>query len=109
MKSDPGFAKAARDHVKDTGPSGKTGHHGTDGSSPWARIKRYTRINGGAAENCQYGKSNPRKVIMQLAIDDGVRSRGHRNNIMNSRYRVTGINTGYHRRFKQQTVITYGG
>jgi len=74
--------KAARDHVKDMGPSGATGHDGTDGSSPWDRIKRYTEFEAnGGSENVSYGTDDPRGVIIQLAIDDGVPSRGHRTNI----------------------------
>jgi len=74
--------KAARDHVRDTGPTGATGHDGLDGSSPWDRIKRYTEFEAnGGSENISYGTADARGVIIQLAIDDGVASRGHRTNI----------------------------
>jgi len=72
---------ACKDHVLDTGPSGLTGHTGTDGSSPFDRMGKYVSLEGTSGENIAYGLSSPERVIMQLAIDDGVASRGHRANI----------------------------
>lgn len=72
---------AARDHVNDMGVVGKTGHTGTDGSTPGARMKRYTELKGLSGENIQYGVADPETVIDSLIIDDGVPDRGHRTNI----------------------------
>lgn len=49
------LALAAQDHCRDQGPRGITGHGGTDGSSPFSRIKRYGEWGGSAAENIAYG------------------------------------------------------
>jgi uncharacterized protein YkwD len=48
---DDKLAKATSDHVKDTGPSGLIGHTGSDGSSPFDRLKRYSSMNSASAEN----------------------------------------------------------
>ena len=72
---------ASRDHVMDTGPSGLTGHYGTDGSSPSDRMARYVTLEGMSGENIAYGVQGPERTIMSLAIDEGVPSRGHRDNI----------------------------
>jgi len=53
-----------------------------------------------AAENISYGKKDPRGVVIQLAIDDGVYSRGHLKNMVNPQLAKMGCNTGYHKRYK---------
>ena len=65
----------------DTGPGGVTGHTGTDGSQPKDRCERYVKVEGMSGENIDYGEKSPEMVIIALAIDDGVPSRGHRSNI----------------------------
>jgi len=50
-----GMASACEDHVKDIGSKGRTGHQGTDGSSPYARMDRYGKWQYTAAENLSYG------------------------------------------------------
>lgn len=104
-----GLALAARDHVRDQGPSGATGHDGRDGSSMDSRIRRYGAWNGSAAENIDYGSANARDVLISLIVDDGVPSRGHRRNIFNPNLRVMGGACGPHTRYREMCVLDYAG
>jgi len=72
IKWDDSLARAARDHVEDTGTSGVLGHIGKDGSNPFDRLERYTKAKGNCAESLNYGENAPRDVLLMLAIDDGV-------------------------------------
>jgi hypothetical protein len=100
---------AAHDHCSDCGPSGVTGHTGTDGSSPFDRMDRYGIWLGTAGENIAYGSNDPTEIVMQLFIDDGVPNRGHREAILSRDYEVTAISTCCHSGYDYQTVITYAG
>ncbi|GAB4280265.1 MAG: hypothetical protein Fur0025_08100 [Oscillatoriaceae cyanobacterium] len=109
LQPSPGMSMAATDHVNDTGPKGIIGHNGTDGSSIGQRIDRYGDRSGYAGENISYGMNSPQDVAAQLIIDDGVPSRGHRENIFNPQYQFIGVDTGSHAQYQTMTVLNFAG
>lgn len=86
-----GLCLAAKDHSQDLAVKGITGHKGSDGSSPNARIERYGSWEGVIGENIVYEVRTPREIVIGLIIDDGTRNRGHRRNIFEPNHRVTGV------------------
>ena len=101
------LAKAARDHVVDTGPKGLVQHESSDGTSVKERLKRYGKIVTCYGENLSFHCETALEVIMQMLIDDGVPNRGHRENLFNDDFRVCGIFTGDHKDFDTVTVVDY--
>ena len=95
-----GLSQAARDHCNDTGPRGIIGHNGSDGSRMGGRMERYGQWESGIAENVSYGHADALGIILQLLIDDGVSSRGHRKNLLNPSYLNCGIAAGPHKQYE---------
>ncbi len=102
-----GMSLGARDHVKEQESTGTIGHQGRDGSQPGDRVNRYGRWQGTISENIALGMDSARSMTVALIIDDGVPSRGHRNNMFDARARVMGVACGSHRAGQNLCVTTF--
>jgi len=102
-----GLTKACELLVYDQSLTGNTGHKGSGNSSPIDRMIRFGNPVGSYAENIHYGDCEPNFIVISLLIDDGVRSRGHRLNILNKDFNVTGIDIGSHKVYQNMCVNTF--
>ena len=109
LKPEKGLYLAAKDHVKDQGKTGQTGHTGSDKSSPKDRIVRHGSFGSSwsMAENIAYGSVTGRDIVVDLLIDDGVKNRGHRVNILNGDFTQTGAAYGEHAKIRTTCTIVY--
>jgi len=100
---------AAGDHANDIGPKGLTSHDGSDGSNCSDRIERYCEWEGICAENLDFGSKTGLNCLLSLMIDDGVKSRGHRKNLLNSQARFIGISGANHKEYDACLVCVFTG
>ena len=107
LESSAGLSRAAKDHVEDTGPRGMTGHTGSDRSNLNDRISRYAVWGSYIGENISYGKAGARGIVIQLLVDDGVSSRGHRDNLLKESFRYIGVSVGPHTTWNQLCVMDF--
>lgn len=78
-------------------------------SNPRSRmIKRGVKLQRTYGENIMYGSNNPLRSLLAFAIDDGVKSRGHRKNIFNEKFAWMGCWTGPWKR-SWTTVVGFSG
>ena len=105
-----GLTQAAKDLSDTQSLTDQTGHNAPDGSDPFARMKRYGSYSKAAGENVSYGSKTAREIVVTLLIDDGVKSRGHRKNIMSKDFKNTGIGfAGQHKLYGCECVLDFAG
>ncbi|MBD2194621.1 MULTISPECIES: CAP domain-containing protein [Calothrix] len=85
---------AAQAHSQDMADHNFMGHNGSDGSSPFDRIKREGYYFSTAAENVAAGQSTPEDA-MSSWMNETPPNDGHRQNILNPNYREIGIGYAY--------------
>jgi uncharacterized protein YkwD len=104
-----GLAAAAAELAEEQGRSGGTGHTGSQSRGMQERIDRHGTWLRSIAENIGYGPTDARNMVMQLIIDDGVPSRGHRKNTFSAAFDTAGVACGPHPRFGSMCVIDFAG
>lgn len=109
LESSRGLAEAAADLADEQGNSGATGHNGRESGSMMQRIERHGQWKVEIGEDISYGYEDPRLVVMQLIVDDGVSGRGHRKNIFNPVFRRAGVACGSHSGYGSMCVIDFAG
>lgn len=93
------MAVAAKIHCEDSGADGQTG---SDGSTPFERMKRYGKYAKRAGENVQYGESDPTEIIKKV-----YKSAGRRRNMFRPQFNEVGIAFCEDEQFGFKTVIEY--
>ncbi|MGZ4089608.1 MAG: CAP domain-containing protein [Bacteroidia bacterium] len=101
--------KLARYHTNKQSQTKETGHDTPGGKSFDKRFKKYLKKGFLVGETVSYGEKDARAIVIQLLIDDGVRGRGHRKNILEPKYTHTGIAAGPHLRYEYMCTIDFYG
>lgn len=89
-----GLNKSTALQLSDLIADSSIGHTSRDGSNLAARLKKFGSIGEIYAENIAYFADSPRDIVLMMIIDDGVKSRSHRNNVFSSNFKVVGIAFG---------------
>ncbi|MCK4738957.1 MAG: CAP domain-containing protein [Deltaproteobacteria bacterium] len=107
LRNSKGMSRAARDLALDQSKNGRTGHDSSDGSNPFERMERYGSWMGSAGENVSYGMARARAIVLQLVIDEGVPSRGHRKNILAPNFTRIGVAYATHTKYRHMFVMDF--
>ena len=82
-------------------------HVGSDGSKFWDRVKRHSTTLNPGAENIGVGFESGMDFLLQFYIDEGVTSRGHRKNIINKNFSLTGMASCKFGEYSDMLIIVY--
>jgi len=93
LRFDEKMYKSAKCFAIESGEAGKTGH------------KRTTCPEENVAECCSYGMSTGKDVVLQLLIDHGVPSLGHRKICLDPSYTKVGAGEYAHKAHETCTVV----
>ena len=91
--------------IDEQSQNGQTGH----GSYPFDRMARAGVNNGARGEDVAYGAHTAEQIVYNLVVDDGVRDRGHRRNIMQTMFSQAGVSVGSHPVYGTMCVIDFAG
>eukprot|EP00928_Gymnodinium_smaydae_P040749 TRINITY_DN27605_c0_g1_i2.p1 TRINITY_DN27605_c0_g1~~TRINITY_DN27605_c0_g1_i2.p1 ORF type:complete len:314 (+),score=47.34 TRINITY_DN27605_c0_g1_i2:81-1022(+) len=103
-----GLALAGEDHVVDIGNTGAASHASSDGTTSADRARRYGAFQY-FGECLWYGSeyADARTMVLDLIVDDGVPSRGHRKGVYNPGYDVVGCFYGPHVTFGRMAAMEF--
>jgi len=89
-----GLSKVARQQVGDLQENISLKHFGKDGSGLEKRLMKIGFAGNAASENISYRVDAAREVILNMIIDDGIKSRSHRKNVFSPTFKLFGIACG---------------
>ena len=89
-----GLSKVARQQVADLGENVKLKHFGKDGSGLEQRLMKIGFAGDAVSENISYRVDTAREVVLNMIIDDGIKSRSHRKNVFSSTFKLLGVACG---------------
>jgi len=102
FKPDKRIYGLAKEHAVWSGKKGKTGHKKFQDRAKRSKHSKF-------AENAQYGYFMANDIVMDLLIDEGIQSLGHRKNILSPLYKYIGVSIQPHKVYKYNCVMDFGG
>lgn len=94
LKASKLLTLVAINQLNDLKENPKLGHFGKDGSDLKKRMGIVGKMGKFASENINYKDTIARQTLLTMIIDDGVESRTHRKNILNSDFNMVGVSCG---------------
>lgn len=92
LKPMRGVYNAAKSHGLDCKQRGFLAHEGSDGKDPWDRIlKHCPKLTMGNENLVSNAAPDVRVPVLELLIDGGIPSRGHRYNMLDADWRYVGV------------------
>ena len=104
---DKELTRAALHHTSMQSKTRQTGHDSPNGETFEHRLRKVKFMN--TAECISYGEGQARDIVVQLLVDDGVPSRGHRKIILTPRFSAVGIAAGGHLVYSNMCTLDFGG
>lgn len=94
----------AQGHARQSGEKGSTGHQGFNTRFEPLMGNPYSHVG----ENCSYGYERAIDIVISLLIDEGIKSLGHRNNILAVDFNSVGVAIRPHRSYRTNCVMDFG-
>ena len=94
----------AQGHALKSGEKGSTGHAGFKKRFEPLMGNPYTHVG----ENCSYGYERAIDIVVSLLIDEGIKSLGHRNNILSPDFNSIGVAIRPHKNYRVNCVMDFG-
>ncbi|HEY6161324.1 MAG TPA: CAP domain-containing protein [Bacteroidia bacterium] len=91
-------------HAQDMGKSGLMGHKSSKGVDFDKRLSKFNSFKG---EDCQYGYNDALDIVMDLILDEGIPSLGHRENILMKGFARTAVSIQPHKTYGVNCVIDF--
>lgn len=101
------LSRTARMQLSDLQENPSLGHIGKNGSTLKTRLSHFCKVEGKAGENICFRGSEAREVVLAFIIDDGVKSRTHRKNILSPHFRNIGVACGNGKDKEMLCVIVF--
>ena len=104
------LCKAAIDHSIDLGKNGTNGHMSSNQKNTLGdRIRKYSKKSVNYyGENISFGKRKAYSIILDMLIDNNLKSKHNRYNILNESFTQIGVSIKPHISFKYGCVIVFG-
>lgn len=99
--------EASLDHANDVFANNLFSHTSSDGATIKDRVERYCIWKGSLGENIDFGSNDAKEIILNMLIDDGVPTRGHRKNIISKEYKFIGASLCPHATYHFCCVINF--
>ena len=106
LKWNSKLSKAAQEFADDSNKNNIMGHVDSSGKTLRQRLSAYG-FGSYTGECCSYGNKEAVYIVIQLLVDDGVASRGHRELIMDPNFNEAGVGVAEHPSFDFCAVIDF--